>query len=274
MRWRLLGTAAGGGLPQWNCACRNCESARLRGERRLQASAAVSGDGERWYLVHATPDVHAQIASFPPLWPKPPRRSPLKGVLLANADLDACLGLLSLREAAELSVFATGAVLDAVRSSGFTAQMRAAWRPLRLGEWVRLDENLELRAMMAPGKAPLYFQGPTSPEHNVALFIRRGRRTAAWLPTLAEPTEELEGALRGVDVLFFDGTVWSDEELVHVGRTAREMAHWPLSESLPWLSQLGARRILVHINNTNPILEQDLLGDVEIGCDGMEVLLE
>lgn len=291
MRVRLLGTAAGGGFPQWNCGCPNCRGVRekaIDAEPRTQASCAVSLDGRRWFLLHASPDVRAQIESFPPLWPTAGRASPIAGVLLANGDLDACLGLLMMRESTSFSVWGTSQVLDDFR--GCTMAKTLQRRPdqvtfcaLEPGRAVALADGLIVEAVPVPGKPPLHLAEarPGSPLDNAALVLSDGKTRVVWAPTVAEPTAALEQAVRSADAVLFDGTFFTDGELAELGlstRTARQMAHLPVSESLPWLAAAPGRRILVHLNNTNPLLRADSEArkrvseaGIEIGFDGMEV---
>ena len=208
---RVLGSGAGGGVPQWNCACRICRAVRA-GTRaivpRSQASAAISGDGVSWYLLHASPDVRLQIESFQPLHPRGTRDSPIAGILLSNGDLDACLGLLSLRESQPLSVHATSAVTRGFRDGNplvrtlerFPDQIK--WIELGLGAEVTLRDGdgrptgLDVTAVAVPGKVPLHLVGrqPPSDEDNVALRVRdrASGRVLVWAPrwrTEAGPRE-------------------------------------------------------------------------------------
>src|SRR5688572_22146456 len=170
MRVRVLGAGAGGGVPQWNCACRVCRAARADTQAvrpRSQASAAISRDGRIWFLLHASPDVREQIESFAPLHPRGTRDSPIGGVLLANGDLDACLGLLSLRESQPLAIYATGAVTSGFRDANAMARTlerfpgQVTWRRLELGVAMPLldgagdPSGLEVTAYPVPGKVPL-----------------------------------------------------------------------------------------------------------------------
>jgi pyrroloquinoline quinone biosynthesis protein B len=279
VKLRLLGASAGGGVPQWNCACAGCIAARAgRIPARTQASAAVSADGERWYLLHATPDVRAQIEACPPLHPRPPRASPIAGVLLANGDLDATLGLLQLREDHPLAVYAT-----ATTARGFTTGNvlhrtlerfpgHVAWHPLAL-DVEHAVGDLRVTALALPGKVPLHLAGleAPSPEDNVGLRIRDGRHTIVWAPCVAGPSPALDRLLAGADVILFDGTFWSLDEHPRAGG----MAHWPVQDSLPLLARAPGRRVLVHVNNTNPLLLDEgpvRAAGVEVGVDGQELL--
>jgi pyrroloquinoline quinone biosynthesis protein B len=290
LRIRVLGAAAGGGFPQWNCGCANCRKARERSPDVTpctQESVAVSADGEHWYLLNASPEIRSQIESFAPLHPRDARHSPIAAILLTNGDLDHCLGLLSLRESHPLTVYAT----DEVRR-GFTGG-NALYRTLERfpGQvtWKRfgdLDGHLSVEAIPAPGKAPLHLEGRASdsPGENVGLVIREGGKRLVYFSGAAGVTAAMRAAIDGADCLFFDGTFWSSDELIALGlgtKRAEEMAHLPVSESLKTLAGARAKRkIYIHVNNTNPMLdrasrqrrEMEAAG-WELAQDGLEIEL-
>jgi pyrroloquinoline quinone biosynthesis protein B len=301
---RVLGSAAGGGLPQWNCGCANCAGVRTGHaalQARTQASAAVSADGQQWFLLNASPDVRAQIDSFPALHPRRLRDTPIGGIVLTNGDVDSVLGLFILREDQPLVVYASEAVERGLREHNAltrTLERRPGqliWNRLRAGETVAMTgaagpSGLTIEAVPVPGTVPLHLKGLTapSPEDNLAFVLRDAHgHSAMYAPTIAACTPLLEARARSVDALVFDGTFFRDDELTSLGlttRSARDMAHWPLGGpegSLRWLAQLPCRRkILTHINNTNPILragapERDELiaAGVEAAYDGLEVEL-
>jgi pyrroloquinoline quinone biosynthesis protein B len=277
-RIRILGSAAGGGLPQWNCLCGNCAAAR-KGEiaPRTQSSVAVSADDQRWFLVNASPDLPRQIESAPALQPQPGslRNSPIAGVLLTNADLDHTLGLLLLRQQqTTVLVYAS----DATRSALDWLQLLlhpfggSTWRTAS-GDFNSLSNGLAFRAIDL---------------HKSNAFQLRDEvsgRAALVAPVVGELTAELRDAVSTSDVILFDGTFWNDDELRAVrrdARSAREMNHLPISDSsLALLRHSPARRkIYIHINNTNPILmpgsrERALVqqAGIEIACDGLEIIL-
>jgi pyrroloquinoline quinone biosynthesis protein B len=278
IRIRILGSAAGGGLPQWNCLCANCAAAR-KGEIALQtqSSVAVSADDQRWFLVNASPDLPRQIESTPALQPQPGslRNSPIAGVLLTNADLDHTLGLLLLRQQqTPVLVYAS----DATRSALDWLDLLlhpfggSTWRTAS-GDFNSLSNGLAFRAIEL---------------HKSNAFQLRDEvsgRTALVAPVVGELTAELRDAINTSDVILFDGTFWNDDELRAVrrdARSAREMNHLPISDSsLALLHHSPARRkIYMHINNTNPILmpgsrERALVqqAGIEIACDGLEMIL-
>lgn len=304
MRLRVLGSAAGGGSPQWNCGCANCVAVRAGHasiEPRTQASAAVSGDGRQWFLLNVSPDIRAQIESFHALHPRRLRDTPIGGAVLTNGDVDACLGLFILREDQALAVYACETVERGLREHNALARTlerrpeQTRWNRLRVGEVTPLigtagPSGLTIEAVSVPGTVPLHLKAlaAPSPEDNVALVLRDDRgRSLVYAPTIAARTPVLEDRARAADALVFDGTFFRNDELTSLGLTTRsalDMAHWPLGGpegSLRWLAQLPCRRkILTHINNTNPILregapERDELtaAGVEVGHDGLEIEL-
>jgi pyrroloquinoline quinone biosynthesis protein B len=304
---QVLGSAAGGGFPQWNCGCRNCNGVRrgtVQAAPRTQASLAVSADRRAWFLIHASPDIRTQIETFAPLHPRTTRDTPVAGVLLTNGDLDQCLGLFSLRESQPLHLYATDRVRHGFIHGNILYRTltrtpdQITWHGLKLHTGLELPatpggtpSGLMVTAIPVPGKVPLHLEDRLQPdeEDTIALVIRDGLsgRTLAHVPCLAGPSPALLSALASVDCLFFDGTFWSADELVALGfgrRSAAEMGHWPLdgaNGSLRMLSSLQTtRRILIHINNTNPILdelspERRLIetAGIEVATDGMEVVI-
>lgn len=306
MRVLVLGTAAGGGFPQWNCGCPNCRGVRegsLRAEPRTETQIAVTADGVAWFLLGASPEIRAQIEGAPPLHARGPRHSPVAGIVLANGDLDHVLGLLCLREAHPLRLHATRAVREGFTEGNalyrtlerFAGQV--TWDELRLGEPRSLDlpdgraSGLSVEAVAVPGKLPPHLAGlrAPSPEDTVGLVIREAARgrSLAFFPSVGAPTPALAPALREADLVLFDGTLFADDELISLGvgmQRAAELAHWPLGGaggSLAFLAELPARRkLLIHVNNTNPVLREGsperaavAAAGVEVARDGMEVTL-
>lgn len=308
MKAIVLGSAAGGGFPQWNCACSCCTAVRLDAPGwapRTQDSVAVFAheNAPRAALVNASPDVLAQVKATPALWPRGPRSSPLGAVLLTNGDLDHVLGLFSLRESWPLAVYATRAVWRGLETSAFLDTLRRfegqlVVRDLVLGEETDLTDargeplGLTARAFSLPGKLPIHLErrSSPSPEDNVGLALRErdGAARLAYAAACARIDHELRDALSGHDAVLFDGTFWREDELPaqKLGSgTAASMAHVPLTGaegSLARLSDLRgrltkARRIYTHVNNTNPILgpteERGVVERAgwEIAFDGMEL---
>lgn len=295
---RVLGSAAGGGFPQWNCGCENCRAVRAGGSAfrpRTQESVAVSADGDAWFLINASPEIRAQLESFERLWPRAPRHSPIAGLVLTNGDLDHCLGLFSLRESHPLVVHATDAVREGLVHDNVIYRTlerfpgQVTWRNLVLGEEQPLgDGALRVTAVAVPGKVALHLEGRSSPSpgDNVGLVIRdtRSGGRLAYFSTVAGPSEALTRALGDASVVFFDGTFWSSDELIRAGlgtRRAEDMAHWPVGGgegSLGFLASLRSRRYLIHVNNTNPVLREDgeerraaARAGVEVAYDGLEL---
>jgi pyrroloquinoline quinone biosynthesis protein B len=305
VRIRILGSAAGGGAPQWNCGCENCRGLRqgtVRARPRTQECVAVSADGAAWFLLNVSPEIRAQIESFPPLHPRAPRHSPIAGIALTNGDLDHCLGLLSLRESYPLTVYAT----DRVRR-GFTEDNvlyrtlqrfagQVTWRVLKPGHEEEMTAagrptGLVLSALAVPGKLPIHLEGrlPPDPDDNVALRIHEPAtgRTLVYASAVGAITPAVRAALARADCVFFDGTFWSSDELPAQGlgaSRAEDMAHVPVGGPRGSLAVLGAmpgaRRIFIHINNTNPVLREDsperqavVQHGWEVAFDGMEIVL-
>ncbi len=302
---RVLGSAAGGGFPQWNCACANCDGVRhanIAARARTQESVAISADAQSWFLINASPEIRQQIEGCSDLHPRAARDTPVAGIFLTNGDLDHCLGLLSLRESQPLVVYATARVWHGFTEGNvlFRTLQRfeghVTWRQLSLNESQRLalpngtDSGLTVSALPIPGKLPIHLGDLTpDPEDNIALRFTETRsgKTLAYLPAVGAAAGAVERAATGADILFFDGTFWSSEELIEQrlgDKRAEDMAHWPVggpSGSLRWLANLApARRVLIHVNNTNPLLRDDsaqrYLAEtvgVEVAYDGMELSL-
>jgi pyrroloquinoline quinone biosynthesis protein B len=305
---RVLGSAAGGGFPQWNCGCPNCVGVRsgsIAALPRTQESVAISADGAAWFLLNASPEIRQQLESFPRLHPRARRDTPIAGIVLTNGDLDHTLGLLSLRESQPLRLYAS----DRVRR-GFTEgnvlyrtlerfDGQVTWHALDLSEPGREAElllpggapsGLGLRAFSVPGKAALHLdQAKPDPGDNIGVLLRdlRTNKRFAYLAAAGASSAAVVTATADADCIFFDGTFWSSSELIELGastRRAEDMAHWPIGGpegSLRFLQSLSrARRVYIHINNTNPILRDDSreraavhAAGVEVAYDGMELVL-
>jgi pyrroloquinoline quinone biosynthesis protein B len=303
---RILGSAAGGGFPQWNCGCPNCRGLRdgtVRARARTQECVAVSADGATWLLLNCSPEIRQQIEDFPGLHPRAPRDSPIAAILLTNGDLDHCLGLLSLRESHRLVVYATepvrrGFVEDNVlyrTLERFPGQL--TWRTLKPGgeaEIVGPDgrgSGLTVTPLAVPGKPPIHLEhrGTRAPEDNIGVRVgeRATGRVLAYCSAAAAVTDEMLGALDGADAVFFDGTFWSSDELPaqRLGdKRAEDMAHLPVGGPAGSLARLAGvrarRRVYIHINNTNPMLREDSAERAQVAAagwdiawDGMEITL-
>ncbi|MEV5981243.1 pyrroloquinoline quinone biosynthesis protein PqqB [Streptomyces sp. NPDC052114] len=302
MQLQVLGTAAGGGLPQWNCACPGCTGARAHPERRRRhAALAVHAGEDRWYLVNATPDLGDQIEATPALHPgagPDARRTPLAGVVLTDAELDHTLGLARLREARDgVEVLATAPVRDAVRAglrldALLEPYTRVRWRELTPGHALPLGAGSAVHVDAVPisAKRPRYAAGtgPDTDTWSVALRLTDSGTgaVALYAPSLAVWSDAFEAAARGADCVLVDGTFWDDDEPVHAGftaRTATAMGHRPIAGptgTAHRLARLPGRVLYTHLNNTNPLgdphAEQyKLLAEwgLEVAVDGMVIEL-
>lgn len=292
---RVLGAAAGGGFPQWNCNCPQCWAVR-DGSRpcrpRTQSSVAVSADYRRWFLLNASPDLRAQIESFPALHPHGLRDSPLQAVLLTDAELDHTLGLLLLREAGRLEVHATAAVHETLCTGTallhtLGAYAHVEWRSVDPGREVSLADGLSYRAFPVPTTKRARFGTGEEEEVVVGYRITNGHtgRALVYLPNAQQLTASVRAHLEGCTCLLFDGTCWQDDELIRLGiagKTSREMGHLPIAGAEGSLEQLAPlpieRKIYIHINNTNPILLEDAPErriveehGLEVAADGLEL---
>jgi pyrroloquinoline quinone biosynthesis protein B len=302
MRAIVLGSAAGGGFPQWNCGCPNCVRVRS-GEAgflpRTQDSIAITADERpedaRFALVNASPEILLQIQRTPALWPRAPRHSPIRAIVLTNGDMDHVLGLFSLRESWPLALYVTGSVRRGLEESVFVRTLRrfdgqlvirelAIGAPTALADAAGESLGLEVTPFATWGKLPVHFVGHAqeSAEDSIGLRFTDGSGKSL---AYAAATGSASVDLAGNDVVFFDGTFFREDELVRLGLSksnARDMAHVPLDGpdgSLARLSSLGGRKIYTHINNTNPILAPDseerravLAAGWEIAWDGMEIV--
>ena len=269
----ILGSAAGGGLPQWNCRCPICALARAEPGRvrpRSQSSVAVSADGDDWLLVNASPDVRRQLADTPVLHPREAlRHSPVRAVLLTNGDVDHVAGLLTLREGQPFTLYASRAILDSlganrvfdVLADGVVAReavaMDRAFEPL---------PGLAVTLFPVPGKVPLWLEDETmrigaETETTVGALVEAGGRRLAYVPGCARVTDGLKERIAGVDALLFDGTVLRDDDMIRAGvgtKTGWRMGHVPMRGEHGSIAALAdvvvGRRVFVHINNTNPVL--------------------
>ncbi len=298
MRIIVLGSAAGGGFPPWNSACAVGARAWRRDPAarwRSQCSLAVSADAERWVLLNASPDLRQQILATPALHPKAaPRHSPIAAVVLTNGDIDHIAGLLNLRVSQRFDLYATGAILDVLAANPIFAALNPAYvarRRLALDAPVEVA-GLAITPFAVPGKVALYLERGEpviggEGEDTVGLEIRAGAARFFFVPGCARVTPALAARLEGAPLLFFDGTLWSDDEMIRSrtgSKTGARMGHISVfgpEGSLAALAplQLG-RKIYIHINNTNPILLDDaperaavLRAGWEVACDGMEVSL-
>jgi pyrroloquinoline quinone biosynthesis protein B len=311
MQIKILGSAAGGGFPQWNCACRNCSGVRsgqLQATPRTQTQLAFSPDGSIWFLVGASPDLRTQILTTPQLVPpdNEPTGTPIAGVFLPSADVDSLMGLLHLREFQSFFLFATPAIQKIVQTENriFDVLHRADppihWQNLspgarlacRFGEDSSAPPTFICSPISLGGGFPDYIstelrRSLSSQESIIALRFEQSGKSFFFAPSLPEISGEWLKAAATSTVAFLDGTFWSDDELLSAGRghkTAREMGRLPLTGRDGLLAQFPAdspaRKILIHINNTNPILDETSAehrsvrdAGFEIASDGMEISL-
>lgn len=295
MHIRVLGSAAGGGFPQWNCNCPRCDGLRrgsIRAQARTQSSLAISSDGIHWALLNASPDILTQIRAFPALQPaRAPRDSGISGVILMDAQIDHSTGLLSLREGGTLNLYCTQQVHDELRHSNPLLNILDHYCEVR---WQRIDpragagfqvagvEHLLFTPLPVVGKAPPYSPHRNDPHEgdNLGLTITdtRSGRSVFYAPGLEVVEGPVLEAMRAADCLLVDGTCWSDDEMISLGlsqKRARDMGHLPQSGPGGMIELLdgiqGPRKILIHINNTNPILDEDSPQHAELAAHGIEM---
>lgn len=292
---RVLGSAAGGGFPQWNCTCPPCRAVRT-GSRpcvpRSQSSIAVSADRRQWFLFNASPDIRSQIECFPDLHPDDGRVVRLRAVLLTDAELDHTLGLLLLREGRGLEVHATESVHETLTTgTGVLRTLEAycpvKWQPVLPGAEVPLGDGLSYRAFDSPTDKRMRFSGTATRGRVVGYRVTDTStgRSLVYLPCVQQLTPEVLGELADCSGLLVDGTCWRDDEMPGLGladKTSRGMGHVPIDGpggSLELLSPLPIeRKVYIHVNNTNPILLDDSperrqldRHGMEVGADGLEL---
>jgi pyrroloquinoline quinone biosynthesis protein B len=309
LRLLVLGSAAGGGFPQWNsndAASRRARAGDPLAPPRTQSSLAVTTDDRRWVIVNASPDLRQQIGDNTPLHPREGKRhSPIVSVVLTNADVDNVAGLLTLRESHPLAIYATRRVLAVLKANSIFNVLNPQFverRALVMEETFEVADQggigtgVFVEAFPVPGKVALYQEDPsagpnfgTQPEDTVGLKISVGDGDPHffYIPGCAAMTGDLARRLRGAPLVFFDGTLWRDDEMIVAGvgsKTGKRMGHMSVAEpdgTMATFEGLGVRRkIFVHINNTNPILLADTperaaveAAGWEVGFDGMEITL-
>ena len=309
MRVKILGSGAGGGFPQWNCGCSNCNglrAAKLHGSARTQTQIAFSVNSKAWFLLNASPDLRTQILATPELAPpEGSRQSPITGVFLPSADVDSIMGLLHLREFTPFRIFATPAVQQIVREENTI--FRVLDRVMPPVQWLgnsmrpqfarvdsdpREDSSFRCSAVPLGGSYPDYVSDALrgslpADQAVVGLLVEQGEKRLFFAPSLPGRNQEWKKLAESSDLVFLDGTFWSDDELSRAagsGKTARAIGHLPLSGPDGLLQQFSGtgrgRRVLIHINNTNPILDEESTEyhqvremGWEIAHDGMEFAL-
>jgi pyrroloquinoline quinone biosynthesis protein B len=307
LRVIVLGAAAGGGVPQWNCGCPVCRAAFADTElRRTQASVAISADGAHWFLINAAPDLRQQIIATSQLHPRPGalRHSPIAGVILTNGEVDAVAGLLSMREGSPFTIYAHAKVLAILKANSIFNVLNeklVARQPIAVDQpfALRLPDGapsgLEVCAFTVPGKGAWYLEGQTHPGgadgegDTLGLTITETAtgETVHVLTACARVTEDLKTRLAGAPLVLFDGTVWRDDELIAAGlgtKTGQAMGHIAMAGdngAIAALADLGiGKKLFVHVNNSNPALlaHSAERGQIEaagwqIPADGTEVTL-
>jgi len=305
---KVLGSAAGGGFPQWNCNGRNSTDVR-QGKGglapRSQASVAVSADGRQWVLLNAAPDLRQQINDTPELYPHPnegPRNSPIKAVVLTNGDVDAIVGLLCLREGQPLTIYGTARVLDVLASNSVFDVLDARLvkrvvmaydRPFAV-EGPAGPVGMTIEPFPVPGKVPLYLEDEKA---GAGFGTQEGDTTGLkvidaasghyffYIPGCAKLDDALRARIKGAPLLFFDGTLYTNDEMIAQGllnKTGDRMGHMNMSGSAGSIEQIAplgiGRKIFIHINNSNPALREDTperaaieRAGWEVSYDGMEV---
>lgn len=307
LRVVVLGAAAGGGVPQWNCGCRVCRTARTEPElQSTQASIAISADGDHWFLINASPDLRQQLIATPQLHPNAGklRHSPIAGVILTNGEIDAVAGLLSMREGSPFTVYAHARVLAILKANSIfnvLSEKNVRRVPIEVDQPFEpalpdgSPSGIEILPFTVPGKGAWYLEGKAHPAGNDGagdtLGLRIGDKATSkyfyFLAACAEVTGDLKSRLAGAPLIFFDGTVWRDDELIAAGlgtKTGQGMGHIAMSgdhgaiEALSGL-EIG-RKIFLHINNSNPALLRDSAERAiteragwQIPADGTEIVL-
>ncbi|GIQ77897.1 pyrroloquinoline quinone biosynthesis protein PqqB [Bradyrhizobium sp. RD5-C2] len=282
LRVVVLGAAAGGGVPQWNCGCAVCRTARSDHPelQSTQASIAVSGDGAHWFLVNASPDLRQQLIATPQLHPKQGalRHSPIAGVILTNGEIDAVAGLLSMREGSPFAIYAHERVLAILRANSIfnvLSEKNVARRPIAVDQAFEpalpdgSPSGLEVLPFEVPGKGAWYLEGKAHPAGadgvgdtlGLRIADRRSGKYFYFLAACARVTDDLKLRLKGAPLVFFDGTVWRDDELIAAGlgnKTGQGMGHIAMSGDQGAIASLAGLdiglKVFLHINNSNPAL--------------------
>jgi pyrroloquinoline quinone biosynthesis protein B len=299
LRVLVLGSAAGGGFPQWNCRCPVCSLAWAgdpRVKARTQSSVAVTTDGERFVLLNASPDLRQQILASRDLHPRRgDRDSPIRAVVVTNGDVDHVTGLLTLRERQPFALFGTGTTLDVVAGNsvfGVLDQGFVTRHELAMNAPVDIGCGITVRPFPVPGKVPLYLEGPSlaigeETENTIGLEVSGGGSRFFYIPGCASVPGWLLDQVDGAPLLLFDGTTFRDDEmprLVLSDKTSRRMGHTPVAGEGGTLERFASarigRKVFIHINNTNPILvegspenEAVRAAGWEVSFDGMDIVL-
>ncbi len=308
LRVVVLGAAAGGGVPQWNCGCLVCRKSRTEHPelQSTQASIAVSADGDHWFLINASPDLRQQLIATPQLHPKAGelRHSPISGVILTNSEVDAVAGLLSMREGWPFTIYAHARVLAILRDNSIfnvLNEKNVQRRPIEINEAFEpalpdgSASGMEILPFAVPGKSAWYLEGKVHPGGTDGAGDTLGLRVSDkatgkyfyFLAACAGVTDDLRARLAGASLVFFDGTVWRDDELIAAGlgnKTGQSMGHIAMSGDTGAIASLASldidRKVFLHINNSNPALlhaspERQIAERAgwQIPADGTEITL-
>ena len=308
LRVVVLGAAAGGGVPQWNCGCPVCRAARSEHPelQSTQASIAISADGEHWFLINASPDLRQQLTATPQLHPRAGklRHSPVSGVILTNGEIDAVAGLLSMREGSPFTIYAHRKVLAILGDNSIfnvLNEKNVKRQPIEIDRAFEpalpdgSPSGLEILPFAVAGKGAWYLEGKTHPAGNDGagdtLGLRIGDKATGkyfyFLAACADVTDDLKSRLAGAPLIFFDGTVWRDDELIVAGlgtKTGQGMGHIAMSGDSGAIEALSGlnigRKVFLHINNSNPALLHDSAerqqaerAGWQIPADGTEITL-
>jgi pyrroloquinoline quinone biosynthesis protein B len=292
----VLGSAAGGGFPQWNCNAPLSKAARdgsIKTKWRTQASISVSTDGERWLLINASPDLRQQLLQTQVLWPREaPRHSPIDAVLLTSGEIDHMAGLLSLRESQAFTLWATPRILEILAENAIFGALNpdyVARQPFPLGKAFEPSGahgplGLTVEAFPVPGKVPLFLEGRNQgnlggmPEETVGLEVTAGAARFHYIPGCARMTPELRSRLQGSALVFFDGTLWQNNEMIDLGigpKTGQRMGHMSISGADGTIAAFAdldvKRKVFIHVNTTNPVLDEGSPERAEITAKGWDV---
>jgi pyrroloquinoline quinone biosynthesis protein B len=308
LRVVVLGAAAGGGVPQWNCGCRVCRMARTEHPelQSTQASIAISADGDHWFLINASPDLRQQMIATPQLHPAAGqlRHSPVAGVILTNGEIDAVAGLLSMREGWPFTIYAHPRVLSILNSNSIfnvLSEKNVRRQPIEVNEAFEpglpdgSPSGIEVLPFAVPGKGAWYLEGKAHPAGETGdgdtLGLRIEDKATGkhfyFLAACANVTDDLRSRLKGASAIFFDGTVWRDDELIVAGlgnKTGQGMGHIAMSGARGAIESLDGldidRKMFLHINNSNPVLLRDSAERAaaeragwQIPADGTEITL-
>jgi len=291
----ILGSAAGGGVPQWNCGCPNCRDARTSHPdlSATQTSIAFSGDGRHWFLINASPDLRHQLAQTPALHPAPGelRHSPIAGVVLTNGEIDAITGLLTLREGTSFTLYAHERVMGILEANPIFNALKPGTverRPITLDTPFALslpggeEAGITITAFAAPGKTALFLEDTdeNQPGDTLGLKItdQSDGRSFIFLAACAEVNDDVRGYLERAELVFFDGTLWRDDELIDQGlsqKTGQRMGHISMQKAMDELDTLNIeRKIFLHINNSNPALRSDSVERQRVEAAGWQILAD